>query len=194
MKPFSLALIFSGHMIDTPDRKEPRFPPALEIEAKRAIERRIANAKKATRGSVVGIASGARGGDILFLEACREAGLAVHVILPFPKDRFLDSSVRGVCSGNWEKRFYMLWDGLSPGSHEILTAPPGENAYDFCNRRMLAMAKEIGERYRLITLWDGKETGFKPGGTACLIALVRRCGGHISHIDTRALLRKALIQ
>ncbi len=190
MKPFALALIFTGHMIDAPDREEPRFPPALEHEAKKAIERRIAYAKNATSGSVVGIASGARGGDILFLEACQQAGLAMRMVLPFAPERFLDTSVRGIASGNWEMRFCALWNSLPPGDREILHAPDGKSPYDFCNRRMLAMGKELGESFRLISLWDGKDTNSKSGGTASLVALARQSGGHVGHINSVALLRK----
>lgn len=70
-------------MIDAPGREIPRFPPELECEAAKSISRRIGYARQAAGGSVVGIASGARGGDILFLEACRKEGLSLRMVLPF---------------------------------------------------------------------------------------------------------------
>jgi hypothetical protein len=58
-------LLFSGHMIDKPKRKDVRFPPKMEA----AVARSIAEAISTLRPSL-GIASGAGGGDILFHEAC----------------------------------------------------------------------------------------------------------------------------
>ncbi len=98
--------------------------------------------------------------------------------------------MRGIASGDWEARFFALWNSLGAGEREILEAPEGENAYDFCNRHMLAMASELSERFRLIALWDGKDTNPRPGGAASLIALVRQSGGHAGHIDSKALIRK----
>jgi hypothetical protein len=177
-------------MIDLPGRESPRFPPELERVAATALRRRIAAAKRVAGGSVVGIASGARGGDILFLEACQKAGLEIRMVLPFAAERFLDTSVRGVAGGDWEARFHALWDGTPPSHREVLASPEGENPYDFCNRRMLAMAEELAENLRLIALWDGKDTELKPGGTATFVALVRKAGGHFAHIDSEALLAK----
>jgi hypothetical protein len=177
-------------MIDLLGRESPRFPPELERVAATAIRRRIAAAKRVAGGSVVGIASGARGGDILFLEACQKAGLDIRMVLPFAAERFLDTSVRGVADGDWEARFHALWDGAPASHREVLAAPEAENPYDFCNRRMLAMAEELAENLRLIALWDGKDTELKPGGTATFVALVREAGGHFAHIDSGALLAK----
>ena len=190
MKPYKLALIFTGHMIDLPDRELPRFPPAMERLATTAIRQRIAYAKRAAHGSVVGIASGARGGDILFLEACRKAGLDIRIVLPFPPEKFLETSVRGVAGADWERRFTDLWRTLSPSQREALRVPKGTNPYDFCNRRMLSLAAQLAGRLRLIALWDGKDKEPKPGGTASFVELARRSGGRFVHIDTETLLRR----
>jgi hypothetical protein len=188
--PFELALIFTGHMIDLPDRASPRFPPEMERMAATAIRRRVTDAARSWNGSVIGIASGARGGDILFLEACKKAGLATRVILPFEPEQFLDSSVRGIATGGWDKRFFELWNAVPRQDREVLKAPQRENPYDLCNRRMLELAKKQAKRCRLLALWDGKDTELKPGGTATFVALVREAKGRFSHIDSNALLRK----
>jgi hypothetical protein len=190
MPPFKLALIFTGHMVDLPGREPPRFPPEMEDRARTAIWRRIAAAKKAADGSMIGIASGARGGDILFLEGCEKAGLPIRIVLPFAAQHFLESSVRGANGGDWETRFRALLERTPEPHSEVLAAPDGENPYDFCNRRMLALAAELGQSFRLVALWDGKDTELKPGGTASFVALVRQSGGHFAHINSEALLAK----
>jgi len=187
---FELALLFTGHMIDLPDRAQRRFPPRLEQQAADAIRNEIARAAKNTPGPMVGIASGARGGDILFLEACRGAGIPIRMVLPFELERFLDSSVRGVPSGDWEARFDKLWYGLTGRDREVAAVPLGENPYDHCNRRMLGLAGELAGRFRLIALRDRKELAPKPGGTASFVGLVRHAHGEVAHIDTARLLRK----
>ncbi len=189
MKQFKIALLFTGHMIDLPHRPEPRFPPEFEQPAKDAIQNEIALAVEAAGGPEVGIASGARGGDILFLEACREAGIPVRMVLPFAPAEFLETSVRGIASGDWESRFHRLWDGLAAENREVLTAPADVNVYDYCNRRMLQLSQELADRTRLIALWDGKGLGQEPGGTATFVAMVQQADGDFTHIDTGAIGR-----
>jgi hypothetical protein len=53
-----LSLVFTGHMVDLPERSPPRFPPELEDAARIEIERRIAchtqgQKKAASRASQV---------------------------------------------------------------------------------------------------------------------------------------------
>ncbi len=86
-----LALLFTGHMTDAPDRPRPRFPPDMEAAAADAILAEIRMARKRCGGSLIGIASDARGGDILFHEACAAEGIATRMVLPFAVEAFLDS-------------------------------------------------------------------------------------------------------
>jgi hypothetical protein len=141
-------------------------------------------------GSLIGIASAASGGDILFLERCVEAGIEIRIVLPFSVARFVETSVRGAGSRNWETRFRSLWDALPPGSRLILDASQAENAYEYCNRHLISVALEVAEKFRLIALWDGKKEDPKPGGTASFVKLACLAGGHVALIDTKALLRK----
>ncbi|MFS8085699.1 MAG: TRAFs-binding domain-containing protein, partial [Acidobacteriota bacterium] len=54
-------VVFSGHMIDSPDRLTPRFPPELEDSVRDAIRERLEEIKPG-----FGFASAASGSDILF--------------------------------------------------------------------------------------------------------------------------------
>jgi hypothetical protein len=60
-------LLFSGHMIDAPDRPTPRFPPEKEPVAAVAIANTIVEIG-AGPGDLA-ICGGACGGDLLFAEA-----------------------------------------------------------------------------------------------------------------------------
>lgn len=183
----TLALLFTGHMVDLPDRRSPRFPPALEPFAATAIRDEVAAALDDAAGSVLAIASAARGGDILFLEACHALGLPYVVVLPSEPQTFVAKSVRGAASGNWEGRFEQVW--AAAAERRVVPVPPGANPYDACNREMRELALARAGRQRLLALWDGGG-GDGPGGTADFVRLVEEAGGGWRHLDTRPLLAR----
>lgn len=104
LKVFSppVAVAFVGHMIDHPERLNPRFPPSLEAEVKHAI----LNAIK-TLNAKIGYCSLACGGDILFAEAIEEVGGEVNLFLPFKQEDFIEASVR-FAGEEWVQRFTRL--------------------------------------------------------------------------------------
>jgi hypothetical protein len=171
-----VSLVFTGHMIDLPDRDEPRFPASLEDAAMREIKKRIERCRQSVPATeVAGFASGARGGDILFHEICREAGIKTAIILPFPPERFVVKSVEGVPNSEWVDRFRALWrDREHTLLNEVMDLPETDDAYSACNIRVLELAKDYGQVH-LIALWDGK-CGDGPGGTADLVEQVKEVG------------------
>ena len=83
--------LFSGHMIDAPERKTPRFPAQREGAAAAAIGNIL---DKLEAGSTdIGLCGGACGGDLLFAEACLSRGLHVEIRIPFAEPTFLEKSV-----------------------------------------------------------------------------------------------------
>jgi len=160
-------MLFSGHMVDLPDRETPRFSVDLEAAAGNAIAECVAANIFDPVDRISGVSSGARGGDILFHEACRDIGLETCLILPFHPDVFVRTSVAGVRSGDWEKRFWKLWRETPEFRREILDLPHNSEAYAVCNRRLIEIARKRG-RFHLIALWDGKD-GDGPGGTAHMV-------------------------
>jgi hypothetical protein len=171
-----ISLVFTGHMIDLPGRSTPRFPASLETAARREIKKRIDRRRQSTGTfEFGGFASGARGGDILFHEVCRETGIKTAIILPFPPLRFLAKSVQGVPNSRWVERFWKLWDDREYSLFtEVMDLPETDDAYATCNTRVLELAKTYGEVH-LIALWDGKG-GDGPGGTADLVRQARGVG------------------
>lgn len=170
-----MSLLFTGHMIDLPKREKQRFPASLEPAARARIGKAVepfapADGTDGTRGefvSVVGFASGARGGDILFHEECRNRGIGTVVVLPFEPSEFVKHSVEGIPGSDWEQRFWKLWDSTDTDHRHVLGLPAGEEAFAICNTRLLELAHQHG-RVHLIALWDGKG-GDGPGGTADLV-------------------------
>jgi hypothetical protein len=181
------ALLFTGHMIDAPDRVAPRFPAALESRVRAVIGARVAWFSEKSAGSCVGIASGACGGDILFHEACAALGLPSILVLPFGPDAFVARSVRADAAGEWEVRFAMLWNRLGANQRIVLDVADVADPFGACNSEMLAMARRLGETVELLALWDGEDSG-KPGGTGAFAHEVRRTGGGVTVLNTKALL------
>lgn len=186
LAPADTVLVFTGHMVDLPDRKTPRFPPALEPFAAKAIGEFVSSIKSNRNGTLVGIASGARGGDIIFHEICRDLDIPTIIVLPFGAEGFIKSSVTGANSGNWTERFQQVWDAHEADRRIVLEAGEKTDPFDACNNTMLDMAERIGARVELIALWDGTDIG-KPGGRGAFVSDARSKGCHFTHIDIKAL-------
>ena len=135
---------------------------------------------------MAGFASLARGGDILFHEVCREARIKTAIMLPFPPERFLVHSVRGIPGSDWTDRFWALWrDEERTLFREAMHLPETDDAYAICNTRMLELAQQHGQLH-LIALWNGKG-GDGPGGTADLVAKARAAGDNPDIVDPSEL-------
>src|SRR6202043_1892681 len=76
--PVPNLVVFSGHMLDSPDRRVPRFPGHCELSVRSAINKQLD-----TLSAGIGFSSAACGSDILFLEAMLDRGAVVHVVLPW---------------------------------------------------------------------------------------------------------------
>jgi hypothetical protein len=180
------ALLFSGHMVDLPSRPHPRFPPTMVPAAADAIAAAMdLQLEPFDPATVIAISSLARGGDILFQEHARGRNLTPHVVLPFKPEVFVEESVRGVETGDWEERFWRVWNRTPPEHREILTVAKDENPYKACNKRLLELAHQLSEKVTLIALSDGTADG--AGGTQDLIHRTREVGGHTEVIDVKKL-------
>lgn len=188
-----LALLFTGHMTDAPERASPRFPPQMEAIAAHAIRAQIRNAIITSDSSLIGIASGARGGDILFHEICQSEGIATVMVLPFDTDAFLAQSVRstkGTQPDCWETRFWRIWHRLGSDNRIILDTKDENDPFGACNNVMLTMAQAHGQTVELLALWDG-EGAAKLGGTAAFVEHFHATtDGHFTHINSKALLHE----
>lgn len=178
--------LFSGHMIDQPNRASPRFPAGMETEARQKINQAL-DRLNARAGDLVITAGAACGGDILFLEACLQRRLRAELHLPFPDAEFIARSV-SFAGHNWVERFHQIRQHPHVTVHyqpeRLGPAPDGDDAFSRNNRWALYTAMGYGlERVRLVALWNG-QGGDGPGGTGHMVQEVGRLGGVVVHLDT----------
>ena len=185
-RPPNIIALFSGHMIDGPDRRIPRFPPDKESVAAAAIADAL---------SLIGVArddlaicGGACGGDLLFAETCLARDMRLEIYIPFDEPTFLANSVE-FADADWLDRYlavkskaklHLMPDELGPLLGD-------ENPYERNNQWMLASAARFGgDRLAFISLWNG-QGGDGPGGAQHLMEEVRRRTSRIYWLDTRKL-------
>lgn len=186
-------LLFTGHMIDAPGRKEPRFPPEKELVAREAIEKTVRKELETAGEIAFGIAGGACGGDTLFHEICRELGIATKLYLALPPAQFIQASVAHG-GHDWIERFNRLRERLTPRilsqSEELPNWLGDKPNYTIWQRNNLwilynALASD-GGNVTLIALWDGKK-GDGPGGTEDLVKKGNARGVKVIILDSREL-------
>jgi hypothetical protein len=176
---------FSGHMVDAPDRKPPRFPEAKIAAVRKAIAERL---DKHRVGD--GFSSAARGSDLLFVEALEERGACVSIYLPFPRDDFKKTSM----GYGWDRVFDEALKGSKVRVEVLAPALPPEqeqnDAYAACNQRVfeaaLKKAQLFDDEQILITVWNGKP-GDGAGGTADAVREWKREGHEAEEIDISKL-------
>lgn len=163
-------VVFSGHMLDAPGRTPPRFPAAAE-ERVRALLR----AKLDALDARVGFASAAAGADLIFLEEMLARGGAVHVVLPWLDEAFLNSSVAPY-GAVWVERFHRALARATSvrvlGEVYQSSDPVG---FEYTNAVMSGLARLTARALDLdlvpLAVWDGLPGA--PGGTASFIDLWR---------------------
>lgn len=182
--------LFSGHMIDAPDRATPRFPADKELAAAQKI--------RATLDSLgagpddLALAQGASGGDILFLEACRERGLRLQLLLPLAEPEFIERSILSSTGGaKWRDRYYALKASMR-SAPRVIPNEPGSlpkdmDPFERCNLSLLntALAYSV-DKVHFICLWDGGNAD-GPGGTGRMYDEVKQRTGRVTWIDSRQL-------
>jgi hypothetical protein len=179
-------LLFSGHMIDDPDRQRPRFPPEKEPVAAAAIANTVAEIG-AGPGDLA-VCSGACGGDLLFAEACLARDMRLELYIPSDEPSFLANSV-DFAGANWHRRYLAVKSKatLHVMPDELGPSPVGENPYERNNLWMLESAARFGgEKIVFICLWNG-QGGDGPGGAQHLMEEAGRKTSRIYWLDTRKL-------
>lgn len=183
-------LLFTGHMVDAPDRPQPRFPPALVGAAARHIDAALA----ALGGGPADLAltQGAAGGDLLFAEACLARSVPLRLLLPLAEPEFIAASLLPSSGGAaWLARYRAVVARLDEppqeAPRELGPLQPGSDPFVRANAWLLDRALAFGaERLHCICLWDGGG-GDGPGGTRHLVEAVAAAGGRIVRIDPRTL-------
>jgi hypothetical protein len=183
--PNTVAL-FSGHMIDAPGRKTPRFPPDKEPIAAAAIAQALAEIGVG-RGDLA-ICGGACGGDLLFAEACLARNMRLEIYIPFDESTFLANSV-DFADANWHERYFAARSRatLHVMPDELGPVPADGNPYERNNLWMLQSAARFGnDRIAFICLWNGRG-GDGAGGAQHFMDEARRGTMRAYWLDTRQL-------
>jgi hypothetical protein len=184
--PPRFVLLFSGHMIDAPGRKAPRFPADKELIARDAI---VDTLTKIGAGPLdLAICGAACGGDLLFAEACLDLGMRLELYIPFDQPTFLANSV-DFAGSNWRERFLTATSRsvLNVMPEQLGPLPPGQDPYERNNLWMLEAAARFGpEKMIFICLWNG-EGGDGPGGARHFMEEAGRKTAPLYWLDTRKL-------
>jgi hypothetical protein len=186
-------LLFTGHMIDRPDRKDPRFPAAYENSAKQKIREAVEQELKRSTNGFFGIAGGACGGDILFHEVCADLGIPTELYLALPRADFIRKSVE-FAGPQWIDRFDHLYTRLrhhtlcdTESMPKWLHKQPDYGIWERNNLWELNSALVNGGTHvTLIALWDRKG-GDGPGGTAHMVREAAAKGAKTVIINTNTL-------
>jgi hypothetical protein len=191
------AIVFTGHMIDSPGREKPRFPQEAEAKARAIIHAEVSKLLDAYPGRALGLAGGASGGDILFHEVCRELGVPTRILLTLPDNLFIERSV-APAGVRWIERFTKLMQNHEgPNGVQVLAStpelppwmrkPPGYDIWERTNAWLLEEATAAGAtNVTLVALWD-RETGLS-GGTQSFIKMAGLRSMAVSVLDAKELL------
>jgi hypothetical protein len=193
-KPVQL-FISAGHRIDAPGRVPPRFPSELTVQDKaRSILRDTVKNLLDENFETEGLASAAPGADILAHEVFTELGLKSTICLPMPAKEYARQAFESL--DDWRARFIDLQQNHTvielsdkAGLPRWLSGSTMD-AWERGNRWVMQMAQTWGaKRIILVVLWDGKESGDTPGGTAHMVQLARNEGSiKIVTVDANQLL------
>jgi len=176
--------LFSGHMIDHPERKEPRFPKEKENNAVRKIKQALDNMMPLPGD--IALCGGACGGDIIFAELCLDLGMNLEIRLPFDEPEFIKKSVR-FAGENWVNRFLKIKSHKNTSimimPNELAPIPKNIDPYSRNNLWQLFTALAWGlDKVNFICLWN-QRSGDGPGGTAHMYDTVCQYSGKVKIID-----------
>ncbi len=161
LAPRSVAL-FSGHLFRGTELDE-RAQGAIEAAIRAAAEPLMSQHN-------VGVVYGAlaSGADIILAEIALASGAELDVVLPFPTERFIETSVKigdpAGQPGKWEKRFRAILESQGVRSLTIMTPnEPAERDLDACffyafryaAGLALQRAATLQTRCRLLVVADG---------------------------------------
>lgn len=179
-RPFAHALLFTGHMIDRPEREHPRFPASAEARVRAALREAMQNIRWAQAGATIGLAAAASGGDILFHEVCAELAIPTRILLALPVDDFVSASV-ATAGPRWVERFHFLVQRTPPENMRVMGDGGGpsdastDDVWQRANLWMMEEAAALAPEQALLALWDG-HVGDGPGGTEHFIQTAQRRG------------------
>ena len=159
--------VFSGHMMDRPGRKVPRFPAYAEEQVRSELAAVIRKHR-----IHIAFVSCACGGDILFAEEVLKYGGECFMFPSLPMESEIRNSVDFIPGSNWKERLeaLLLNDNttLIPPECDVIEDESDAIVYDFNNRYMLGSAISKSKELLLplvgVAVWNREKSGLT-GGT-----------------------------
>jgi hypothetical protein len=182
-------VVFSGHMVDRPNRaKGKRFPSSMAEQVKQQIRERLDKLD-----ARFGFSAAAAGGDILFLEAMQERGAQTVVVLPYDRDQFIKSSVDLDPDADWITRFEQVLQRAKTAIIVSSATAPSSAVLEYGDLLTLGLAvmesRSLDTNLVGVAVWDGKPS---LEGTAGAVRLWREAGHPVEVVSlTRARGRRA---
>ena len=165
--------IFSGHMIDRPERKIPRFPAYAEDQVRKDL------AEIVKRNNIrIAYVSCACGGDILFAEEVLKNNGECFILPPLPLESTIRNSVDIIPGADWKARLDRILKNenvvLLEAECDEIGVDDDAIVYDFTNRFLFGAAINRASELHFpmcgVTVWNGEKSGLI-GGTDSAIAL-----------------------
>jgi class 3 adenylate cyclase/tetratricopeptide (TPR) repeat protein len=185
-------IVFAGHMIDRPNRIQPRFPSQQEPLVRDSLR---ASLMKHQPG--FGYSSAACGSDILFLETILDLKAEAYIVLPYEKSAFIADSVDTVPGADWRERFESVLDRATEVT--VCTDRPPSNtevADEFANLTLRGLgrihARQFDTELIPIVVWDGKP-GDGAGGTASMVGEWTKRGFRVEQIHIAEALGEQIV-
>jgi class 3 adenylate cyclase/tetratricopeptide (TPR) repeat protein len=181
-------VIFTGHMIDSPDRYSKRFNGEDEVFVAAEIRKKLDSMK-----AVTGYSSAACGADILFLEAMLERGAEVNIVLPFRVEDFLETSVK-FAGPSWEVRFNQVMERATTVTYSTNEHYLGDDIlFSYCNNIVAGMGRLksqlLGIDLKMLAVLEEVGT-VKTGGTQEMLLHCRHICNGIEVIDLPSSKKK----
>jgi len=169
-----MVLAVAGRRIDAKDANPPRFPLS-QVEAVRQRLHKLLVDERV--GAIV--CSAACGADLIALEEAGKLGIRRRVVLPFPKERFRETSVVDR-PGDWGDVYdHVIADVEAKGDLVVLQMTAGDesDAYQAANEAIIREAETLvrfAERTAVI-VWEGSPRS-ESDATNAFRALAKQAG------------------
>ncbi len=194
-------VVFAGPPIDRDGELKARFPATIESDVRSALAERLERLQAG-----FGFSGATPGAELLFVETMLERQPSVvNVVLPWPREQFIETHVRAAGSV-WQERFgAMLGDGATAARvHHTVSASLGfginSPVYEKFAQQLLAglariHAETLGTEVVAVVVSDGFPLEGTPGGhdLAELVARWETLGIRLSPdnvIDLNAILNR----
>ena len=154
----------TGHMVDLPDRPEPRFPADQVPRVTDEVRAALATWQVGRESTIV--CGGARGADLIVAEEAHARGARVVLCLALPPDEFVERSV-DIPGTDWTARFQRI---AQVADTRVLDGTAGgrDDVFGRANAWMVEVARSLDESPHAIVVWNGRK-GDGPGGTKDMV-------------------------